>query len=100
MTERNDMDKAMPDVPMAEEGEAPGFFDRPSTRKALWIILIALCAGFGLAGFIVDLHGYFPVESFGLFYGLFGFAVFSFIVLVGQHLRKILMRPEDYYDDR
>lgn len=81
------------------ENEAPGFFDKPSTRRAIWIILIGLCVAFGLAGFIIDTHGYFPVEDFGLFYALFGFAVFSFIVLAGQHLRKILMRPEDYYGD-
>lgn len=93
MTERDDTKASS-----SGEGEAPGFFDRPSTRRAVWIILIVLCVGFALAGFVVDLHGYFPVESFAVFYAIFGFAVFSFIVLVGQHLRKILMRPEDYYD--
>ncbi len=79
--------------------EPPGFFDKPSTRKAVWIVLIVLCAGFALAGFVIDTHGYFAVEGFGAFYAIFGFIVFSFIVLAGQHLRKILMRPEDYYDD-
>ncbi|MEO1135234.1 MAG: hypothetical protein AAFW68_01325 [Pseudomonadota bacterium] len=82
----------------AGEDEAQGFFDKPSTRRAVWIILIGLCVVFALAGFVVDLHGYFPVESFGVFYAIFGFVSFSFIVLAGQHLRKILMRPEDYYD--
>jgi len=76
----------------------PGFFDRPSTRKGVWIVLIGLCAGFGLAGFAVDMHGYFHVADFPVFYAIFGFLAFSFIVLAGQHLRKILMRPEDYYD--
>lgn len=93
MSERDDLH-----VPRAEEGEKPGFFDRPATRRGLWIGLVALCAGFALAGFLVDTHGYFAVEDFGVFYAIFGFAVFSFIVLAGQHLRKILMRPEDYYD--
>lgn len=92
MTEQNDSN-------MSASDKDPGFFDKPSTRKAVWIILIVLCAGFALAGLVLDMHGYFPVEEFGLFYGIFGFAVFSFIVLVGQHLRKILMRPEDYYDE-
>lgn len=78
--------------------EGDGFFDKPSTRRGVWMVLIALCAGFALAGFLVDTHGYFEVEEFGVFYAIFGFLAFSFIVLAGQHLRKILMRPEDYYD--
>ena len=103
MTGRKDMDVSPPGGAASGgaasgEGEGPGFFDRPQVRRALWIILIALCASFGLAGFVVDVSGKFPVEDFGLFYGIFGFLVFSFIVLAGQHLRKILMRPEDYYD--
>ena len=107
MTARDDTKVSAPEASASGEGqtpptasEPPGFFDRPSTRRAIWIILITLCVGFALAGFVVDLHGYFPVESFGVFYAIFGFVSFSFIVLAGQHLRKILMRPEDYYDDR
>lgn len=95
MTEHDDAKSPAP-----RAGEAPGFFDRPQTRRVVWIILIALCAGFALAGLFIDTHGYFPVEDFGVFYAIFGFLAFSFIVLAGQHLRKILMRPEDYYDDR
>ena len=83
---------------LSGKDKTPGFFDKPATRKAIWVILIGLCTVFGLAGFIVDTHGYFSVEDFGLFYAIFGFAVFAFIVLVGQHLRKLLMRPEDYYE--
>lgn len=94
MTDDNDRAGVPP-----EHGKSPGFFDKPQTRRAIWIILIALCAGFAIAGFIVDTHGYFPIEDFGVFYAIFGFLVFSFIVLAGQHLRKILMRPEDYYDE-
>ena len=86
-------------VPMKSEGEAPGFFDKPGTRRMIWIALIVLCAGFAIAGLLIDTHGYFHVEDIGVFYGVFGFVVFSFIVLVGQHLRRILMRPEDYYDE-
>lgn len=88
----------MTDQQHPTKSEDPGFFDRPATRRAIWIILIALCALFALAGFVIDTHGYFPVEDFGVFYAIFGFLVFAFIVLAGQHLRKILMRPEDYYD--
>ena len=98
MTEGRDTNVSEAGGAHSGKDEAPGFFDRPQVRRAIWIILIALCAGFALAGFVVDMHGYFHVEEFPVFYGVFGFLVFSFIVLAGQHLRKILMRPEDYYD--
>lgn len=38
------------------------------------------------------------VDANPVFYGIVGFVSFSFIVLAGQHLRKILMREESYYD--
>ncbi|MEM8935359.1 MAG: hypothetical protein AAGC77_03020 [Pseudomonadota bacterium] len=99
MSDQNQTTPAATPNTGSDHPKPDGFFDQPGTRTAIWIILIALCAGFAIAGFVIDLHGYFPIEEFGVFYGLFGFGVFSFIVLVGQHLRKILMRPEDYYDE-
>ena len=43
-------------------------------------------------------HAYSGWEGFPNFYGFFGFAAFWCIVIAGKHLRKILWRPEDYYD--
>ncbi len=101
-----------PDVPEDEKS----VWEKPGTLKAIWIILIAGCVfsagwGFllaaqgklgydphfedktGLAGVLGALADHFPA-----FYALVGFVSFSFIVLAGQHLRKILMRDESYYD--
>jgi hypothetical protein len=37
-------------------------------------------------------------QEYAGFYGVFGFAAFWLIVIAGKHLRKVLMREEDYYD--
>lgn len=37
-------------------------------------------------------------EGFPGFYALYGFVACTLLVLVAKELRKILMRPEDYYD--
>lgn len=79
-----------------------GFFEKPGTIRALWIILIALCvlfAGLGFVGAALHwMHPHYAVDAIPVFYALMGFGAFAFIVLAGQHLRKILMRDETYYD--
>ena len=78
--------------------ESPGFFEKPSTIRWLWILLIGACAASVIAGFFVHMHPYFDFDGTPVFYAVYGFVAFSFIVLIGQHLRKIIMRDEDYYD--
>lgn len=84
------------------DNDDPGFFDMPGTIRALWVILILLCAvfaGLGVLGAIRHwMHPYFGVDQLPVFYAIMGFGAFAFIVLAGQHLRKILMRSETYYD--
>jgi hypothetical protein len=57
----------------------------------LSLILIAV-------DFIHHRHGEFRIEDLYGFYGLFGFAAFSFVVMMGWPLGKLLRRSEDYYD--
>jgi hypothetical protein len=70
--------------------------------KNVRLLLRVLC-GIGLLLVIADLlyhkHAHFVAEETFGFYAFFGFFAFVGIVLAGKHLRKILMRPEDYYDD-
>ncbi|MDG2204181.1 MAG: hypothetical protein P8M79_02905 [Alphaproteobacteria bacterium] len=81
----------------AEHSDRPHWLDKPRNVKMLLRLLI----GFGALLFIADAfyhkHAHFPVEEFFGFYAIFGFVAFVVIVLVGKKLRKILMRPEDYY---
>lgn len=63
-------------------------------------VLAALgAAGLGLAAadFFVDRHGSFPIEHMLLFYCLFGFVVYAGLIFLAKGLRRLILRPEDYY---
>lgn len=47
---------------------------------------------------LVPKHGPFAIEHLFGFYGVFGFVACVALVLIAKQLRRILMRPEDYYD--
>lgn len=82
--------------------EERSVFEQPQTMKFLWIFVPAVCAIAAAGNIILSVlhktHPHFTIDKFPVFYGAVGFISFMFIVLAGQHLRKILMRPEGYYD--
>ncbi len=51
----------------------------------------------GWLGFKHQIHPAFA-QTVG-FYGVFGFVCYVGAVLAGKSLRRLLMRPEDYYDE-
>lgn len=77
-------------------------FEQPQTLRRIWIAIPAGCMFFALINIVLAFqhktHPHFTIDAFPVFYGVVGFVSFAFIVLAGQHLRKILMRPEGYYD--
>ena len=83
--------------------EKPGWADKPSVRKFVLGALVVACIAAALAGLNSAWHNphpHFAVEEYGVFFAAYGFIAFSFIVLAGQHLRKLVGRKEDYYDER
>ena len=60
-----------------------------------WALVVG---GLLLAELLVERHPHFGWDGVPGFYGVFGFVAFYALVLAGKHLRKILMREEDYYD--
>jgi hypothetical protein len=44
-------------------------------------------------------HGVAAIEDSFMFPAIFGFFAFVFIVQVGKWLRRMIMRPEDYYGE-
>jgi hypothetical protein len=58
---------------------------------AVCVILLAIDV-------LVPKHGAFAIEHAWGFYGLFGFIACVALVLTAKMLRRVLMRPEDYYD--
>lgn len=81
----------------------PGWADTKGFRNTFLAILIIACVVSALAGFVPAFqkkHPHFALEAFPVFFAFWGFAAFIFIVLAGQHLRKLVGRKEDYYEER
>ena len=71
--------------------------------KNIGAILFWVMAGLSLALVAADLliarHEKIAFANSVGFYGIWGFLAFSFVVLMGWPLGKLLRRPEDYYGD-
>ncbi len=80
-----------------------GWADNPIFIRAFLGVLIISCIGAAAAGLNAawqNPHPHYAVEGFPAFFAVYGFLAFTFIVLVGQHLRKLVGRKEEYYDER
>lgn len=65
--------------------------------RLVWCLAI-VCLLLAVADLFYAKQVEFGWESWPGFHGLFGFVAFFGLVLAGKHLRKVLMRGEDYYD--
>ncbi len=93
------------------EGEEPRWLDKPENLRKLIRGFFAVCAVTFLADLIflfVHKHnsfesqvsepgGFQKVESWFGFYSLYGLAAIVLLVALSVVLRKVVMRPEDYY---
>ena len=83
--------------------KSDGWADTPLFKK-LFVGGLVLCGVVSaIAGFVPAFqkdHPHFAAEAMPIFFAIWGFGSFIFIVLVGQHLRKLVGRDEGYYDER
>ncbi len=92
------------DVTKADEkGRFPGelafgWTSHPKAGLIVFILIGILCAGLFIADFMVHRHEYLHIAEFKGFYAIFGFAAFALVVLSGWPLRRLLGRPETYYE--
>ncbi len=83
--------------------KSKGWADTKAFRRVFLAILVVAALAAAAAGFVPEFRKaepHFAVEGAGAFFAVYGFLAFSFIVLVGQHLRKLVARKETYYDER
>ena len=74
--------------------------DKPgSANKIFWGLTVA-CVLLFLADFTYEKHGHFQIEDIPGFYGIFGFVMFTALILAAKGLRILIKRPEDYYGDK
>jgi hypothetical protein len=74
------------------------WLDSPSNVTRLVWCLYGVCGLLLAIDVLVPKHGPFALEHAFGFYALFGFIACVALVLVAKALRRVLMRPEDYYD--
>ena len=74
---------------------------RKLARMGAWATrgLLAIGAVLVVLEFVIHRHGEIALEDIPLFPAVYAFFICIFIVVGGIYLRKIAMRPEDYYDD-
>jgi len=82
---------------MAEEREH--IFDKPCNVRRVLRALYAGCLILIALDFFIHRHARFAAEGWWGFYGIYGFVACVVLVLLAKEMRKLVMRPEDYYDD-
>jgi len=80
------------------EGETVHVFDKPANVRRVLALLYAACALLLLADFVLHRHIDHPLESLPGFYAVYGFLGCVSLVLVAKELRRLVKRPENYYD--
>jgi hypothetical protein len=76
----------------------PRWSELSSTVRWIIRILVAVCTASVLADLLYHKHGHYGIEETFGFHAWYGFVCCFSLVVVARELRKVLMRPEDYYD--
>ena len=82
----------------AAKGEKRYWLDEPRKVDKVVYALYAVCGLLLVIDPLIHKHGPFAIEHWLGFYGIFSFGACVVLVLIARQLRRILMRPEDYYD--
>lgn len=81
-------------------GRMFGWVDRPGSADKIFWALIVVCILLFLADFTYHKHAYFSWEEMPGFYAIYGFVLFTALILVAKGLRVLIKRPEDFYKDK
>ncbi len=72
-------------------------FDKKKNINRVVYAFFIFCAALVAADFVLHRHTYHDWEKIPAFYAIFGFGSYVLIVLTATLLRKLVMRPENYY---
>ena len=94
------------DVPMKAADEPPAWADSPKfVKRLIWAVFIICGALLVIDPFVPKHEGYtfkyevFEIERWWGFYGIYGFIGCVFLVLAAKEMRRIIMKPERYYEE-
>ena len=79
-------------------GERQHVWDDPRNVKRLFTVFYALCAVLVVLDLVIERDEHHGWERFLAFYPFYGFVGIVVLVLIAKQMRRVLMRPEDYYD--
>jgi hypothetical protein len=85
--------------PMASPETRRYWLDNPRNVDRIVWTLYGICTALLAIDWFVPKHGPFVVEHWFGFYGIYGFVACVGLVLAAKEMRRVLMRPEDYYDE-
>lgn len=91
-------DHRAPHAHPGHDGERQRWLDRPGNVDKVVYALYAVCAALFAIDFFFHKHAHFAFENWLGFYGLFGLIGSVTLVMLAKGLRKIIIRPEDYYE--
>lgn len=79
-------------------GEKQYWLDRPQNVRKLYLGLWIFGTACVIPDFFIHKHEDVGFAATHAFYAVFGFAACVALVVTAKVLRRVLMRPEDYYD--
>ena len=74
------------------------WLDRPENVRKIYVGLWVFGLAWVIPDFLIHKHEDVAFAAMLGFYAIFGFVACVALVLTAKGLRRILMRPEDYYD--
>lgn len=80
--------------------EPPRWLDRAENVRKVYYSVWVTCGLLLLAELFIDKHGDVEIEHVFGFHGFYGLIACVVLVLAAKALRRVLIRPENYYDDR
>jgi hypothetical protein len=85
-------------TPAPATAEKKYWLDQPGNVRKIYLGLWVVCLLLAGTDLLYEKHPHFAIESVFGFYAFYGYISCVSLVLAAKLLRKIVMRPEDYYD--
>jgi len=76
------------------------WLDQPENVRRIYYAIWVVCALLLAIELLIDKHVETAVEQWFGFHGFFSLLACVVLVLAAKLLRRVVSRPEDYYDDR
>ena len=80
--------------------ESMRWLDRPENVRKIYNAIWMVCAALLGLELLIDKHVETTVEHWFGFHGFFALMACVALVLAAKLLRRVVSRPEEYYDDR